>query len=114
MCGFTLIEMMVTIGIGAILLAITVSSYSDLRERTRVETANNFFIRLNEVTGRVSIVDTRINALTPPHHRPRYPSPFHGMFIPSNRQQTHRAWLFFWLKTAKCYKENGTCAETGG
>jgi prepilin-type N-terminal cleavage/methylation domain-containing protein len=65
MCGFTLIEMMVTIGIGAILLAITVSSYSDLRERTRVETANNFFIRLNEVTGRVSVVDTRINALMP-------------------------------------------------
>lgn len=42
--GFTLVEMMVTVGIGFILLSIAVGAYGNLRERTQVESAKESIV----------------------------------------------------------------------
>jgi prepilin-type N-terminal cleavage/methylation domain-containing protein len=44
--GFTLVEMMVTVAIGAILLAFAFGAYNELRERTRVDSAKEHIVSI--------------------------------------------------------------------
>jgi prepilin-type N-terminal cleavage/methylation domain-containing protein len=44
--GFSLVELMVTIVIGAVLLAIALGAYNELQERTRVESAKEHIVSI--------------------------------------------------------------------